>query len=345
MNRKNKIKQPTPEMVELLKRTGSTNDKEAALASSNLATALTVPLRQGLLNGDIVNGIFSVEVIDPGATAEYPLDFYQQHNDGEYIAYTIPSEGAIPTRSVTGDIVTVQTYDVGNSIDWPIKYSRQARWNIVSRALEVLEAGFVRKMNTDGWRTIISAGAGRTDYLGGAPMVFDSAATAGQFTKRLVSLMKTTMARLSGGNSTTPGRGRLTDLYISLEALEDIRNWDVDDVDDFTRRDIFLANDDPANGPLASIYGVRLHPLFELGVGQEFQDYFDTLGLSMGASDEEIVVGLDLSKNDSFVMPVKEPLTIYNDDALLRRRRAGYFGWQEHGFAVLDPRRVLLGSL
>ena len=337
-----KIQKPTAEMIDLLKKTGSQNYNEAKAAMRALGQALQIPLRQGLLHGDILDGIFSVEELDPGATAEYPLDFFQQHNDDDYIAYTIPYEGAIPQRAIAGDVVTVNTFDVGNAIDWPLKYSRQARWNIVARAMEVLEAGFIRKMNTDGWRVIISAGAGRTDYLGGAPMVFDSTAAAGQFTKRLVSLMKTVMARLAGGNSASPNKARLTDLYISPEALEDIREWDQDEVDDFTRREIFTAADD--GGPLARIYGVNLHPIHELGVGQEYQNFFDTLGLSMGASDEEIVVGLDLSSNDSFVMPVKEPLTVFEDMNLHRRRKAGFYAWQEHGFVALDGRRVLLGS-
>ena len=339
--KRNMVK-PTPEQIELLRRTGSPNKSEALEAMHALAQALQVPLRSALLDGDILGGIFAPEVLDPSATAEYPLDFYQTAQENDYVAYMIPSEGALPQRTVTGDAVTVQTYDVGNAIDWPLKYATSARWNIVARAMEVLEAGFVKKMNTDGWRVIIAAGTGRTDFSGGAPMVYDSAATAGQFTKRLVSLMKTTMTRLAGGNTASVGRGRLTDLYISPEALEDIREWDKDEVDDFTRREIFTAGDE--NGPMASIYGVRLHPLDELGVGQEFQTFFATLGASMGTSDEEIVVGLDLSHGDSFVMPVKRELAIFEDDMLHRRQKAGFYGWQEHGFASLDGRRVLLGS-
>lgn len=339
---KRNITKPTPEQVELLKRTGSPNKAEALEAMHALAQALQVPLRSALLDGDILGGIFTPEVLDPSATAEYPLDFYQTGNVNDYVAYMIPSEGALPQRTITGDAVTVSTYDVGNAIDWPLKYSTSARWNIVARAMEVLEAGFVQKMNTDGWRVIIAAGAGRTDYAGGAPLVYDSAATAGQFTKRLVSLMKTTMTRLAGGNSATLARGRLTDLFISPEALEDIREWDHDEVDDTTRREIFTATDD--GGPMARIYGVNLHPLDELGVGQEFQTYFATLSVSMGTSDEEIVVGLDLSHKDSFVMPVKRELAIFEDDMLHRRQKAGFYGWQEHGFAALDGRRVLLGS-
>jgi len=343
MKSKNKIQKPTQEMIDLLRDTGSNDRSVSEKAMRSLAAALQEPLREGLLNGDILNGIFSVEQLQPGATAEYSLDLYQQHQDGQYTAYQVPSEGAIPQRTVSSDSITVQTFTIANSIDWPLKYSRDARWNVVARAMEVMNNGFVRKINTDGWHALITAAAGRTDFAGGAPMVFDSAAAVGQFTKRLVSLMKTSMARLAGGNSATPNRGRLTDLYISLEALEDIRNWDIDDVDDFTRREIFVASD--SGGPLASLYGVQLHPLFELGVGQEYQTFFETLGVSMGTSDEEIVVGLDLSTNDSFVMPVREPLTITEDPALHRRQKQGFYGWQEHGFAVLDPRRVILGSL
>ncbi len=336
------IRKPTPEQIELLRRTGSSNKAESFEAMQSLAQALNVPLRSALLNGGILGSIFAPEVLDPSATAEYPLDFYQTAQESDYIAYTIPSEGALPLRNIVGDAITVSTFEVGNAIDWPMKYARTARWDIVSRAMEVLEAGFVRKINTDGWRVIIAAGAGRTDYNSGAPLVYDSTATAGQFTKRLVSLMKTTMTRLAGGNSATTNRGRLTDLYISPEALEDIREWDHDEVDDVTRREIFSATDD--GGPMAKIYGVNLHPLDELGVGQEFQTYFATLGLSMGTDDEEIVVGLDLSHGDSFVMPIKQELEIFTDENLHRRRRAGFYGFQEHGLAALDGRRCLIGS-
>ena len=64
----------------------------------------------------------------------------------------------------------------------------------------------------------------------------------------------------------------------------------------------------------------------------------------MPASKLEIVVGLDLRNNDSFVMPVRAPLEIFEDDTLHRQRRAGLYGYSEHGFAALDTRRVLLGA-
>ncbi|KKN98866.1 hypothetical protein LCGC14_0141070 [marine sediment metagenome] len=339
---KRNIVKPTDDQIELLRKTGSNDRDEQKEAMKSLAEALETPLRSALLDGDILGGIFTPELLAPDATPEYPLDLYQTAQEGDYVAYQLPSEGALPLRTVVSDSLTVQTYSVGNAIDWPLRYAFTARWNIVARAMAVLEAGFVKKMNTDGWRVIIAGGAGRTDYNGGSPLVYDSAAVIGQFTKRLISLMKTTMTRLGGGNTASGNRSTLTDVFISPEALEDIREWDADQVDDVTRREIFTASD--GGGPMAQIYGVNLHTLDELGVGQEFQTFFATLGVNMGTDDEEIVVGLDMNKNDSFVMPVRRPLTIFDDENLHRRQRAGFYGWAEHGFASLDGRRCLLAS-
>jgi hypothetical protein len=329
--------EPTPELTDLLRRSGSANKDEAVAAGTEFAKALELPLRQGVLNGDILDGIFEAVVLQPGAAPEFPLDFLAPGTEKDFVAYTIPNHGYIPQRHVEGDYVMVPTYDIGNSIDYLLKYARDARWDVVGRAMEVLEAGFVKKMNDDGWHTMLAAGVDRNI------VVYDSDAGAGQFTKRLVSLMKTVMRRNGGGNSTSNNRAQLTDLYLSPEALEDIRNWGVDQVDEVTRREIYVAND--GAGSLTRVFGINLHSLDELGEGQEYQLYFENvLGGSMPGSDVEVVVGLDLSKRDSFIMPVREQVQIFEDESLHRQKRAGYYGWAEQGFAVLDNRRVILGS-
>ena len=332
-----KLFQPTDKMNALLKASASANPQESLAATMEIAKALETPLRKGVLNGDILNGIFEVIRLTESATSEFPLDFLDPGSENEFVSYSIPNHGYLPQRHVEGDYVMVPTYDIGNAIDWNMKYARDARWDVVGRAMEVLEAGFVKKWNDDGWNTIISAAADRNI------IVLDSDAAAGQFTKRLVSLMKLVMRRNGGGNSTSNNRGKLTDLFLSPEAMEDIRNWNVDEVDEVTRREIFVSDGDNA---MNRIFGVNLHDLDELGEGQEYQLYFTSeLGGSMPGTDVEIVVGLDLRANDSFVMPVRENLEITPDDSMHRMRRMGLYGWSEQGFAVLDNRRVLLGSL
>lgn len=330
------MKKATPEMIELLRQSGSSQYEAATAAQAELAKALTLPLRQGVLNGDTIGGIFEPVNFAPGTSVEFPLDFLAPGSEKDFVAYTIPSQGKIPERHVEGDYVMVPTYEVGSSIDFSLKYARDARWDLVGRALQVLEASFVRKMNDDGWHTILAAGVGR------GIVVYDDAATAGYFSKRLVALLKTSMRRNGGGNSTSINRGKLTDLYMSPESLEDIRSWSITEADDFTRREIFVSDD----YGLTKVFGVNLHDIDELGVGQAYQTYYtNTLSGTLPGSKTEIVVGLDLEKSDSFVMPVRQEIEVFEDPTFHRQRRMGMYGFGEHGFAVLDNRRVILGAL
>jgi hypothetical protein len=332
---RSEIFKPTPEMNQLLKKSGSLRKDESLAAAAELAKALELPLRQGVLSGDVLDGIFEVISLDQGATPEFPLDFLAPGTEKDFVAYTIPNHGRIPERHVEGDYVMVPTYDIGASIDWLLKYARDARWDIVGKAMEVMRAQFVKKLSDDGWHTLISAGVDRNI------LIYDDDAAAGAFTKRLISTMKLIMRRNGGGNSTSLNRGMLTDVYVSPEAIEDIRNWNVDEVDDVTRRELIMNE----GGLMTRIFQVNLHDMDELGVGQEYQDYYVTeLSGTMPTGDTEIVVGLDLRKNDSFIMPVREEVQIFEDDMLHRQKRAGLYGWAEQGFAALDNRRVIIGS-
>ena len=332
-----RMTRPDDHFIELIKRSGSVDKNEALVAQHELAVALETPLRKGVLVGDVLDGIFEKINMEPGTAAEFPLDLLAPGTENEHVAYTNPGHGRIPERAVEGDYVMVPTYSVASSIDYLLRYAREARWDVVGRAMQVLEAGFVKKMNDAGWHTLLAAGVDRNI------LVYDADAAQGQFTKRLVSLMKTVMRRNGGGNSGSLNRGRLTDIYLSPEALEDIRNWGIDQVDEVTRREIYQAGDDGA--AITRVFGVNLHDMDEIGEGQEYQRFFtDQLLGGLASSDSELVVGLDLSANDSFIMPIKQDVQIFEDDALHRHQRAGFYGWAEIGFAVLDNRRILLGS-
>ncbi len=325
----------------LLKQAGSANLVEQSKAMAALATAVTLPLRSGILVGDNIGGIFDIQKFDPNVQPEYPIDLFRPDNAADFTAYTIPNQGRIPERTIESDKVRVPIFDVGNSIDWLIKYARDTRWDIVGRAMEVLEAGFVKKRNDDAWHVIMAAGFDRN------LMVNDTNAAAGQFTKRLVSLLQLVMRRNAGGNATSLNRGRLTHIFLSPEAMADIRNWDATEVDEVTRREIYISNDEGAS----EIFGVKLVVLDELGEGQEYQKYYQQIiaagaaNNGMASGDVEIVIGLDASTNDSFIMPVQEEIQVFEDPALHRSRRQGFYSWCAYGVAVLNSQRVLLGSL
>ena len=330
------IQRPSDEFITLLKQSGDADRAVALSAQRDIAKALETPLRKGVLFGDVVRGIYEAMPLEPGASPEFPLDLLAPGTEVDHIAFTNPGNGRMPERHVEGDYVMINTYGITSSIDFLLKFAREANWGVVSRAMQVLESSFVKKINDDGWHTLLAAAVDRNI------LVYDGDAGAGQFTKRLVSLMKTVMRRNGGGNSVT-APGRLTDMYMSPEAIEDIRNWGVDQLDDVSRREIYTASDD---GPqLTRVFGVNLHDLFEFGDGQEYQEYFiNDLGGSIETSDVELVIGIDQSANDSFVMPVKKTVEIFEDPALHRMQRQGYYGWAEIGFGVLDNRRIVAAS-
>jgi hypothetical protein len=327
---------PSEEFLSLYKKTGDNDQNVAYAAQREFAKALELPLRKGVLVGNILGDIFETINVEPGATTEYPLDLISPGLEGEHVAYTNPGHGRIPERAVESDYVMIPTYSITSSIDYLLRYAREARWDVAGRAAQVMEAGFVKKMNDDGWHTLMAAGVDRNI------LVYDGDATAGLFSKRLVSLMQTIMRRNAGGNTGSANRGRLTDIYLSPEALEDIRNWGLDEVSDAVRTQIYNT---PGESPVTRIFGVNLHDLDELGEGQEYQDFFTSgLGGAIEASDLELVIGLDQSTKDSFVMPMKQALQVFEDPTLHRQQRVGYYGWAELGFGVLDNRRIILGS-
>lgn len=328
---------PSDEMISLLRQSGDADASIAIPAQREFASALETPLRKGVLVGNILGDIFEKVNMEPGASPEFPLDLISPGLEGEHVAYTNPGHGRIPERAVEGDYVMIPTYSIASSVDYLLRFARDARWDVVARAMQVMEAGFTKKMNDDGWHTILAAGVDRNI------LVYDADAAQGSFSKRLVSLMQVVMRRNSGGNSASAGRGRLTDLYVSPEALEDIRNWGETEVDEVTRREIYTSAE---GGPaITRIFGVNLHDLDELGEGQEYQEFFlNDLGGSLASGKSELVVGIDQSTNDSFVMPVREDLKVFEDPALHRQQRAGFYGWAELGFGVLDNRRIILGS-
>ena len=49
---------PSPEFIDLLKKAGSADKAEALVAQHELAKAIELPLREGVLVGDIAGGIF-----------------------------------------------------------------------------------------------------------------------------------------------------------------------------------------------------------------------------------------------------------------------------------------------
>lgn len=317
----------------LMTQAASNNPGLASAAMEQITQGLTMPLQQGVLDGNIFDGLFEAQYFPPGVAPEFPYDLLAPGTEHEYVAFVIPRFGALPERSVESDYCMVPLYEIGASLDVSWRYLRDARWDVLGRMLEIIEAMFTVKMNTDAWRVIIRSGVSRN------LLVNDTAASAGLFSKKLVTDMSLYMRRYGGGNSASKSRGKLTDLFLSPEGQADTLSWQVNEIPDVIRAQIY------ANGVLTRIGETNLHALDELGVGQEFESFWDdTLAQDHTNSKTELVIGLDLSKSSSLMMPWREMPKLYEDTTLAKQRRVGMWGTAEIGFTALDNRVVLLGQ-
>lgn len=328
------------ELNEVLKSTASADAVIRSKALTQLLSAVQTPVREGIFDGDTTVGVFNTEVLPPGTSAEYPIDFVSPGSEGEFRAFTNPGKGKPPALVVSGDkLVLASTKDIFR-VEYDLSYARNARWNVIARLTEAFMAGFVKKHNDDCWHTILFAMADRD------VTVFDIAATVSKFTRQLFSNLRCSMARNSGGNAMSVKRGRATDIWVSCEGIESILAWNLDQVPDSVRASMYsMAGGD---NMVMNILGTNVHQMYELGAGQEYQDYYvntcgGVLTPAAGAhatTDTELGIVLDLGNRDSFVLAINQQFEMFEDPTLHPQQKGGFYGWREKSIGVLDSRRV-----
>lgn len=349
------LKEVREQLKALFKATAS-GDPEARKA---IAAAIAIPILQLVRDMSLARQLFAVEQLEPGALASYPIA-----DDFEAPIFILPKLGYVPQNYIEapGEEVYVPTFNIGTSFDWSLKYARDGRIDIAERAMRNAARAIVDYEEECAWRLLAPASTSAFPGKGllgprPAPIVeIDGGPAAGFLSKELLNQMMVRMER---------NRRILTDVYVSPEDLADIREWGDSAVDEVTRREIYVA------GGANNIYGVKLHKvhqlgatgryninsndsaagIFKVGSGGKFNDYQPTHANKVDANGalvtagETQIYGLDLTANDSLVMPIKQDLEFFDDPALHRSQKQGFYGWEELGFAVLDTRMLVMGII
>ncbi len=348
------------EMQDLFKATADVNTPEGVLAYKAFAAALTTPILQAVERDSIMRQLFAVERLGPGAQASYPIA-----EDFEIPVWVLPGLGYVAQNFIEGigEEVFVPTFTIDAAGDWKLTYARDSRIDIPARAAEKAAKGISDYEEESGWRVILPAATSLffgKGLLGSRPApiyeINPASTGAGYLSKELINKMIVGFKRI--------GR-TLTDLYVSPEDAADIREWTDTDIDPMTRREIFQA------GGMGSLWNVALHEIQHLGAtglyningstsafgkfladgSDEFNGYtLDNPNVTaadgtVSTLGETQVIGFDLSVNDSLVMPIRKEYEAHDDPTLLRVQKAGFFGWEEIGFACLDPRMLGMGII
>jgi hypothetical protein len=365
----------TPEQVELIRAMGSRDNAVATEASQAFADFIGPVVQKVLLAAGTSGLLYSDLEFDEDDHPSIPLDLWYDQGT-EYIqVWSQNIAGGLPTSEVTGMAeMKIATYRLDSAVSWLKRYARKARLDIVGKAIERMSNEVLIKQERNAWAVILKALAeAKTNDL----KHVIAAGNANEFIPHDVNRLMTHIKRINtsyiGGTPEGLTAKGLTDLFMSPEIMQQVRGFAYHSVNKQDPSGTYsnagpitlpdnVRNDIWSSGGMASLYGVMLHELLELGVasGNKYNDLFSTLVaagshddiLGPGASQfaagtDELILGVDLSR-ESLVRPVAREhesggtfSVLPDDQFVVRAEKMGFYGFLEEGRVCLDSRALV----
>lgn len=363
----------TPDQIELVKAIGSKDPSVSREAMEALA-AFVGPVISTVLNQlGTVPMIYKPMPFSEDDSPSIPLDLYYDKEVGYISTWSQSWAGGMPTNMIEGiKEMKISTFRLDSAIGWNKKYARKSRLDVVSKALERLAQEILVKEERNGWavllRAIAEASTGGTSHI-------TTTNTADVFqmedlNQLMVRIKRINQSFAAGTPSDFSSKG-LTDLFVSPEIKGQIRAFAYQPMNtrvgptvpgstlssytsttavplpDAVRERIFNS------AGTSELYGVGITELNELGTGQKYNVLFGEFatgniahGTTFNTSTDELIIGLDLSR-DAFFSPVEKDanggtLTVLPDDQWVSRSdKAGLYCFEEKGFVDIDSRAAL----
>ncbi len=372
MNPKITFKKDDEKEISNILKAIASKDKQVSEAAQTTFAAFVGPVVDTVLNQAATsNYVFSTETYAMGDGApSIPIDTYFDNIEGLFQVWSSALPGGLPSNMAWGaSEYRFTTWELESAAHMLKSYAEKSRLNVVAKTIERLAQEVLAKQEYQLWSIVLGALAQvRTN---GVAHVVD-ASTGGTFKIADLNSLWTRVKRLrkswlGGTPTTTVGRG-LTDLFCSVEVMEDIRSMAYNPVNtvagvtdttgteagstvgiplpDAMRQEIFR------NAGMSEIFGVRLHELLELGVGQSYNQLFDDLYTASGsdpsfsASTDELVLGVDLSVPSAIKIVATDSDTgaqfqaSPDDQWVSRSKKFGWYGAVEMGAIVVDNKAL-----
>ena len=307
----------TPEQVELIKAMGSRNQTVSREAQEAFAAFIGPVIQKVLQVAGTASAIYSDAPFNQDDSASYPLDLYYNENNTGYISvWSQHVAGGLPTSTDVSAIeeMKIATYRLDSALSYFKRYARQARLDIVSKALERMAQEVLIKQERNAWAVILRALAEAATSTSTAPKKdaplnttdgghIMPAHSKGNFMihdlNKLMTLNRRINEAWAGGTPEAAYSNGITDLYVSPEVKEQVRSFAYNPLNtvgpqvtgvsansgdgialpDGMRAEIYRA------ACMQEIYGVNIVELLELGSGKKYNKLFnefngsDALGL------------------------------------------------------------------
>ena len=370
----------TPEQVELIKAMGSRNQTVSREAQEAFAAFIGPVIQKVLQVAGTASAIYQDAPFNQDDSASYPLDLYYNENNTGYISvWSQHVAGGLPTSTDVSAIeeMKIATYRLDSALSYFKRYARQARLDIVSKALERMAQEVLIKQERNAWAVILRA-------LAEAETSTSTAAGNGHIMpahhqdnfqlhdlNKLMTLNRRINEAWAGGTPEASYSNGITDLYVSPEIKEQVRSFAYNPLNtknpsvadnaagnvalpDNMRADIYRA------AGMQEIYGVNIVELLELGNGKKYNKLFNEFtpggniapSATIGSPEtwteahDEILVGVDNSRGAfiravSVVSETGATFDAVPDDQFVQRsEKIGFYGSLEEGRVCLDGRAV-----
>lgn len=371
----------TPEQVELVKAMASKNREVAYEAQAALGDFIGPVLAEVVNQAPTVSNLFTSLQFNSEDNASIPLDLYHDITDEDYVQiWSQNTPGGLPTNHVAPvqQEMKFTTYRLDSAVSFDKRFAQRSRMDVVSKTFTRIAQEILLKQEKTSATMIMTALANAS--TNGKQHAVRSH-TADRFLLADLNALFTLAKRINSawtGGTPTERRGKgITDLLVSPEIVEELRGMAYNPIN--TKASPIAANstgegipatDDVRNAVFNSagipeFYGVSIMELNEMGIGQKFNDVFDTVagnttfeahvgaGGNAAAFDgatEEIIVGADLSR-ESLLRAVAtdsesgaEFDLVVDDQWVSRSQKIGYYGSLEEGRMIVDD-RVLTGII
>ena len=373
----------TPEQIELIKAMGSRDALVSREAQEAFAAFLGPVIMQVIEHAGTASTFYQDTQYDEDDSPSYPLDLYYNEGDGHVTVWSQNMAGGLPSSEVSGmKEMKISTYRLDSAVSFNKRYARRSRLEIISRAVERMAQEVLIKQERNAWAVVLKALGEGTTLLNkdrtssGAALDHlwhSGGASAVSFNVDIMNKLMTRMTRIgesfAGGSAVGGSQFGVTDMYVSPETMEKIRSMSYQHIDTGTAGHAVSRGTDNVpesvkeeiwrSAGMASLWGVSLHELVELGVGHKYNVLMDDFAgnvedfdagnaiASNFATTHDLAIAIDASKG-AFIRALARnadsgsTFTALPDDQwnLNRLDKAGFYGHLEEGRVCIDSRAI-----
>lgn len=353
----------TPEQIELIKAMGSKDIKVSKEATEIFAAFIAPVIQEVIKVAGTASRVYMDLPYNEDDSPSIPLDLYYNEEVGYIPTWSQSIAGGLPTSQVEGvKEMKISTYRIDSAVSMLKKYARRSRLDVVAKTIEKFGQELLLKQERNAWSVVLKALAeASTQGLqhvvqSGTDDVFLIADLS-----ELITRLRRVNAAFNGGTPADATAQGLTDLFVSPEIKEQIRNFAFNPMNtrqagsgttsiplpDAIREQIFRS------AGTSEIYGVNITDLLELGAGKKYNLLFSEFagatsydGNTFSGASDEILVGFDLSR-EAFLRPIAQnadsgaSISVQPDDQwVTRSEKIGWYTSLEEGRICIDSRGV-----